>query len=171
MGAEKKRSSISDRAAVAVSTVGVGFLPLAPGTWGSLVGVLIYVAAVELTALYPDFPKPLCFAITSVLMIVLALAAFWSAKRTAIIKGGKDPRIVVIDEVLGQLVTFAFISFTLSWQLILTGFVLFRIFDIWKPYPVKIFENLPDGIGICADDIVAGVYAGVCLSIVYALFF
>ncbi|NJM53917.1 MAG: phosphatidylglycerophosphatase A, partial [Blastocatellia bacterium] len=62
-----------------------------------------------------------------------------------------------------------FIPFTFSWQLILAGFLLFRLFDIWKPYPIDSLQSLPAGIGVCADDILAGVYAGACLSIIYAI--
>ncbi len=168
MATETDQKSAGGYLAIALSTAGVGFLPLAPGTWGSLVGVAIYVAASFLAGEYPAFPKPLCFAITAVLLSGFALLAFWSSKKAAEQMGGKDPQVIVIDEILGQLVTFVFIGFTMSWPLIVAGFVLFRVFDIWKPYPVRKFESLPDGIGICADDIVAGVYAGVVLSVVYA---
>ena len=75
----------------------------------------------------------------------------------------------MVDEVMGQLITFLFVPFVVSWQMILAGFLLFRLFDIWKPYPVRTLEILPDGLGICADDIVAGVYAGICLAIIYAI--
>ncbi|MDH3493884.1 MAG: phosphatidylglycerophosphatase A [Acidobacteriota bacterium] len=162
---------VTDYLALALSTVGVGYLPLAPGTWGSIVGVVIYVVAVYLAFTYQIWSKPVCFAVTAVAMILLSLAAIWSSDRTAVIKRGKDPQIVVIDEVLGQLVTFVFIPFTLSWWPILTGFVLFRVFDIWKPYPIRVFESLPGGIGICADDVVAGLYAGVCLAVFYPILF
>jgi len=81
----------------------------------------------------------------------------------------KDPQKIVVDEVMGQLIVFAFVPVTVSRWLIVVGFILFRIFDIWKPYPVKAVEGLPNGIGVCADDIVAGVYAGVCLSIIYGV--
>ena len=64
---------------------------------------------------------------------------------------------------------FLFIPFGLTWPFILAGFLLFRLFDIWKPYPVDDLQILPGGIGICADDIVAGVYAGICLSLGYAI--
>jgi phosphatidylglycerophosphatase A len=70
---------------------------------------------------------------------------------------------------MGQLITFLFIPFTTSWPLIVAGFVLFRIFDIWKPYPIDDLQDLPGGLGICADDIVAGVYAGVCLTVINAV--
>ncbi|NNE66356.1 MAG: phosphatidylglycerophosphatase A [Pyrinomonadaceae bacterium] len=148
-----------------LSTCGVGYLPLAPGTWGSAVGVLIYLAAVQLAFQYKIVSPAVCFAITSIVFVAFALIAFWASSRTAESLGGKDPQIVVVDEVLGQLVTFLFVPFTFSWKLILAGFVLFRLFDIWKPYPVKEFEKLPGGIGICADDIVAGIYAGTCLAV------
>jgi phosphatidylglycerophosphatase A len=67
--------------------------------------------------------------------------------------------------VIGQLITFAFISFTMSWWMIIPGFLLFRLFDIVKPYPIDDLQELTGGLGICADDIVAGVYAGICLAI------
>jgi phosphatidylglycerophosphatase A len=76
-----------------------------------------------------------------------------------------------VDEVLGQLITFLFVPFGVGWPFILAGFFLFRLFDIWKPYPIDGLQVLPGGLGICADDMVAGVYAGVCLSVIYAASF
>ena len=70
---------------------------------------------------------------------------------------------------MGQLIVFLFVPFDISWKLILAGFLLFRLFDIWKPYPIDSLQNLPAGIGVCADDILAGVYGGVCLSLIYAV--
>jgi phosphatidylglycerophosphatase A len=74
-----------------------------------------------------------------------------------------------VDEVIGQLLVFLFVPFDISWKLILAGFLLFRLFDIWKPYPIDSLQNLPAGIGVCADDILAGVYGGAVLSLLYAL--
>jgi phosphatidylglycerophosphatase A len=71
---------------------------------------------------------------------------------------------------MGQLITFCFVPFGIHWLLILAGFLLFRLFDIVKPFPVRSLEILPGGLGICADDIVAGVYAGLCLAAVYAVY-
>ena len=71
---------------------------------------------------------------------------------------------------MGQLIVFFFVPFGITWPFILAGFLLFRLFDIWKPYPIKAFENLPGGLGICADDIVAGVYAGICLAVGHAIY-
>lgn len=161
-----KKHTTSDWLSLAFSTLGVGYLPLAPGTWGSMVGVAVYVAAAWLSFEYQGLIGGLaCFAIVAFLMTALCIVSFLASKRTAELMDGKDPQIVVVDEFAGQLLTFAFISFTLSWPLILTGFILFRVFDIWKPYPIKHFEEIPDGIGIVADDLVAGVYAGVVLSV------
>jgi len=84
--------------------------------------------------------------------------------------GNEDPSEAVVDEVMGQLVTFCFIPLGLHWELILGGFLLFRAFDIWKPFPVRALEGLPGGLGVCADDIVAGVYAGICLAIGWAVY-
>ena len=80
----------------------------------------------------------------------------------------KDPSQAVVDEVMGQLIVFLFVPFDISWKLILAGFLLFRLFDIWKQYPIDSLQNLPAGIGVCADDILAGVYGGICLSLIYA---
>ena len=71
---------------------------------------------------------------------------------------------------MGQMITFCFIPTGLGWPAVLVGFVLFRLFDIWKPYPIRTLEILPGGLGICADDIVAGFYAGIWLAIGYAVY-
>jgi phosphatidylglycerophosphatase A len=75
----------------------------------------------------------------------------------------------VVDEVVGQFLTFLFVPFGLNWTLIIAGFLLFRLFDILKPYPIDYLQNLPTGLGVVADDLLAGVYAGTCLSIFYAV--
>ncbi len=104
------------------------------------------------------------------LLTVFCLVGFWASGRTIPIFGRKDPPQAVVDEVMGQLITFCFIPFGLGWPFILAGFLLFRLFDIWKPYPIRDLEVLPGGLGICADDIVAGVFAGTCLVIGYAVY-
>ena len=174
-----KKRTLSDYFALAVSTSGVGYLPLAPGTWGSLVGVGIYFAYRYLLG----YLKPILldqgwshqqyssffYALTAVLLVGICLLGILASKRTAALLDHKDPQIIVVDEIMGQLIVFAFVPFGISRWLIFAGFVLFRVFDIWKPYPIKVVEKLPDGIGVCADDIVAGVYGGVCLAIIYAI--
>jgi phosphatidylglycerophosphatase A len=101
--------------------------------------------------------------------LLFCLVGIWSASRSTVLFNHKDPSQAVVDEVIGQLLTFLFIPFTYSWKMILTGFLLFRLFDIWKPYPIDSLQDLPAGIGVCADDILAGVYAGLCLSLIHAV--
>ncbi len=175
----EKHRSFSDYFALAVSTCGVGYLPLAPGTWGSLVGVaiyLIYSYAANVSRLFLlesgwafQQYSAILYATTGLLLAAVCLIGIWASRRAVTLFGSKDPQKIVVDEVMGQLIVFAFVPFEISRWLMVAGFLLFRLFDIWKPYPVRNVENLPDGIGVCADDIVAGVYGGICLSILYAL--
>ena len=161
-------SGIKDYFALAVTTFGVGYLPLAPGTWGSMVGVGIYLLAGSFESKFENVDEWIR-ALNLAIFLSLCLVGVWAASRSTELFGNTDPSQAVIDEVIGQLITFFFIPFTTSWKLILAGFLLFRLFDIWKPYPIDSLQNLPAGIGVCADDILAGVYAGVCLAFVYAL--
>ena len=169
---------IKDYVAIVLTTFGVGYIPLAPGTWGSAVGVAIYLAVEWLIAnvllssvngASPPGSNAAVQSLVCVLLVVFVIAGIWAAGRSTSFFGNSDPSHAVVDEVQGQLITFLFIPFTYSWKLILAGFLLFRLFDIWKPYPIDDLQDLPAGIGICADDIVAGVYAGICLSIIYAV--
>ncbi|MDQ2747447.1 MAG: phosphatidylglycerophosphatase A [Acidobacteriota bacterium] len=168
-----------DYFALAVTTCGVGYLPFAPGTYGSIVGVLIYLlfgwlennAAVNFGA-NGWMPAQITAWIHVFNLIIFTLYCFlgiWAANRATILFGKKDPQKVVVDEVIGQLIVFLFIPFETHWYFVLAGFLLFRLFDIWKPYPIRSLENLPAGLGICADDILAGIYGGVGLIIIYAL--
>lgn len=177
----RKPQGLNDYLALAIATVGVGYLPLAPGTWGSMVGVLIYLGFEWLLALIMIFefgsdgkPTLAFWAVTtaaiSVGLTMLSLVGIWASSRSTEFFGNSDPSQVVIDEVMGQLITFLFVPFTYSWTIILPGFLLFRLFDIWKPYPIDALQNLPGGLGVCADDIVAGVYAGVCLAVSHAVY-
>ena len=168
-----------DTLALALTTFGVGYLPLAPGTWGSMVGVAIYVGFVWLESAAIGIYLPKGWTETQItawvhfgnlfVFLLFCLAGIWAANRSTELFKHKDPSQAVVDEVIGQLLTFLFIPFTYSWKMILAGFLLFRLFDIWKPYPIDSLQNLPAGIGVCADDILAGVYAGLCLSLIYAL--
>jgi phosphatidylglycerophosphatase A len=172
-----KPKNLVDYFALAVTTFGVGYLPLAPGTWGSMVGVLIYICFVwaekNISLSYTSLGEVQITAwihvFNAIIFLIFCLLGIWAAGRATSLFKHKDPSQAVIDEVIGQLLTFLFIPFTTSWKLILAGFLLFRLFDIWKPYPIDSLQNLPTGIGVCADDILAGVYAGTCLSIIYAI--
>jgi phosphatidylglycerophosphatase A len=155
---------------------GLGYIPVAPGTWGSIAGVAIWA----LTRFY----FPLTFvpgsretylalaawlAVTSFpVALVIAIAGIWASNRAAEYSGTKDPQFVVIDEVSGQHVTYLLALAPLNWKYLLLGFILFRIFDIWKPFPARQAESLPGGWGIMADDWVAGIYAAIGLWIARA---
>ena len=140
--------------AVFIATFGyVGFFPIAPGTAGSL-------AALPLYALVRWAGTP---AVELVTIIAVFAIGIWAATGTERALARKDPGPVVIDEVLGMLVTLAFLPLSL-WGIV-TGFLIFRLFDVIKPFPAGRLEHLPAGLGIMADDAMAGVYAHLVLRI------
>ncbi len=98
------------------------------------------------------------------LLIIFLLPGIWASTRTARFWQTEDPSKVVIDEVLGQWLTLLG-AITLNWKSFAFGFLLFRLFDIWKPWPIRRLENLPEGTGIVVDDLGAGVYGAIVLSI------
>ena len=178
--AKRKPEGIVDYTALALTTWGVGYLPGAPGTYGSVIAVAIYIGlqrvitSIEISIFHTSGHTPASDAWThsavAVLLAIFILLGIWAAGRSVELLGNSDPNEAVVDELIGQFVTFLFIPFGLTWPFILAGFILFRIFDIWKPYPINDLQILPGGLGVCADDIVAGVYAGVCLAIGYAVY-
>lgn len=161
-----------DYIALALTTFGVGYIPGAPGTYGSAVGVGIYLIANQCISAFAETPVTAAYvkAIATVLLSGLCVVGLWAAGRSVPLLGNEDPPEAVVDEVIGQLITFAFVPFGVSWPFILAGFLLFRFFDIVKPYPINQLQDLPGGLGICADDILAGVYAGICLLIGHAVY-
>jgi len=148
---------------------GVGYLPKAPGTWGSLVGIALYwglsnipgqpALDIYLHDIY--YVPPPGWSIGIVLAIVLAFLGVAAANRVAKFTGKKDPQFVVIDEVSGQLFTLLFALAPANWKYLALGFILFRVFDIWKPFPARQAESLPGGWGIMTDDWIAAVYAAI----------
>ncbi|HEV7473525.1 MAG TPA: phosphatidylglycerophosphatase A [Pyrinomonadaceae bacterium] len=170
----KKRPS--DYLALAIATCGVGYLPLAPGTWGSLVGVALFVEVHsflihELSRVMVQHdldPVDLFYGVLvfeSLVVIAIALAGTWAASRTERISGKKDPGKVVIDEVVGQFIALMPLALRPRWAMVILAFILFRFFDIVKPYPARRFESLHGGLGIMADDVVAGMYAAVFVAV------
>jgi phosphatidylglycerophosphatase A len=204
--------------AMAIATAfGVGYARRAPGTFGSLVGLitamltaLFFLRPSSIGALFSQqrlmestlmdhhFLVPgsdihdarLILPVTCAILLVLLLSfiGVWSAGKTAEFAGVKDPQHVVIDEVAGQHVTLilplipvavphlaAHMDFSdyaiyaalslLNWKYLLAGFVLFRLFDIWKPFPIRSLERFSGGWGIMADDWLAGVYAAILLKL------
>jgi phosphatidylglycerophosphatase A len=142
------------RLAVFLATVAYcGYFPVAPGTIGSAAGLVVY-----LLVWWTRSP------IVEVALIAGTFAAgTWAATHAERYFGAIDPGQVVIDEVLGMLVTLAFIP--AGWSAAIAGFVLFRVMDIIKPYPANRLEKYHGGFGIMADDAMAGVYANICLRI------
>ena len=200
------------RLAMIIATAfGVGYLPKAPGTFGSLVGIAVAILThpvclfILIEAMIShsrsvgigfDVP-PLQERWAFVILLVPSLLAFlvvsaigvWSSTVMAARAGISDPQFVVIDEVAGMMLTlvlgiaplslpthllptenasvFALYSglSLLNWRYLLLGFLLFRLFDIWKPFPVRQLERLPRGWGIMADDWMAGIYAAILLRV------
>jgi phosphatidylglycerophosphatase A len=204
--------------ALAIATAcGVGYIPKAPGTFGSLVGILTAMATAlfflrphslrdllstrrltESTLMDHNFLVPgaeihnaaMILPVISAILLVLFLSfvGVWSAGKAAAYAGVHDPQHVVIDEVAGQHITlilplipiavpnlashmdfstyaiFSALSM-LNWKYLLAGFLLFRFFDIWKPYPIRNLEKWHSGWGIMADDWLAGVYAAILLKV------
>lgn len=149
---------------------GAGYLPAVPGTWGSIVGVLIYGLlcrfATPLDLYVHDTYYVLPFSPWAIpLALLIALAGVAASSRVARFTGKKDPQIVVIDEVSGQFITYLLALAPLNWKYLLLGFILFRGFDVWKPFPARQAEALPGGWGIMADDWIAGIYAAIGLWI------
>ncbi len=144
-----------------VATVGfIGYSPLAPGTLGSLAAALVFL-------LFPPYISAWFWLAGLALLFIVAV---WSAQQMADLaaqrasSGKIDPQEVVIDEVMGMAVTLAFLP--LSMKTIGIGLLLFRVFDIIKPFPARRSEKLPGGWGIVMDDVVAGIYANVVLRII-----
>ena len=145
------------------SCFGLGFLPVAPGTWGSAPVAAIFAV--------------MCFlgagaVVTSAVMVAITLAASWAcvafAPSVIELSGSKDPSEVVADEAAGQAVTFIAAYAAGAKEICIVtviGFFAFRLFDIIKPYPCRKLENLPAGVGILADDLMAGLYAAIIVQI------
>jgi len=147
-----------DRLAIGIATAaGVGFIPKAPGTAGSVVGVLLYVLIqwLELSAYYPH------------VIIFVLITGTWASSRVEYLYGHDSQRIV-IDEVAGQMITFAWAAgkFHLPVFDIAAGFLLFRLFDIVKPFPLRRLEACRGGLGVVADDVGAGLYAMLALALI-----
>ena len=143
-----------NRLALLISSFGyVGFFPIAPGTAGSL-------AALALYAIVRWVGEPL---IETMVIAVVFAAGVWASTRSEAVLGASDPGPVVIDEVLGMLITLAWMPLSLTG--VVAGFVLFRILDVVKPSPADRLEHAPGGWGIMLDDAMAGVYGQLTLRL------
>lgn len=147
------------RLAVFLATAGyAGYFPIAPGTVGSAIGLLVYGLVWWTQSVAVE---------VSVIVILFAVGV-WAGTSAERYFGGIDPGPIVLDEVVGMLITLAFIP--VGWTGIVAGFVLFRIFDVLKPFPAARLEKLHGGLGVMADDAVAAVYANVSLRVLQAIF-
>ena len=186
------------RLALLLSTAcGLGYIPAAPGTFGSLAGLLLAIVPFQMLkaagmsgmqsfAVGGTFVDPLLI-LQAGIAVFIAVVGVCVASKAARHWQQKDPQRVVIDEVSGQHLTLllgaalsfwwrpelyswapralGFITYEspLNWKYLLLGLILFRVFDIWKPFPARQAESLRGGWGIMADDWIAGIYAGLCL--------
>ena len=136
--------------------LGTGRSPIAPGTVGSLLGLLL---------VYLFLPGNGIFQLIMIglLIFVAITSSDWLAEAESV----KDPSFITVDEIAGQFVTFLWLPYR-AWDsisVLIIGFLLFRAFDIWKPFPIRKLERLPGGLGIVLDDVLAGVYANILLQI------
>jgi len=136
---------------IIATAMGSGFFPLLPGTIGSAVGLAIF------------WFIPLGLVGQLILIVFIFLLGVWSSTQVEK-ERGEDPSIVVIDEVVGQWVALLFIPGQIIWFLL--SFILFRLFDILKPFPIDQSQALRGGWGVMTDDILAGLYANVILQII-----
>jgi phosphatidylglycerophosphatase A len=143
------------RLAVFVATVGYcGYFPFAPGTVGSAAGLVFYLLVWWTGSTIVEIG----------LIAGLFAAGVWAGTTAERYFGGVDPGPIVLDEVVGMLITLAFIP--VGWSAALAGFFLFRLFDVVKPYPAGRLEALHGGLGVMADDAMAAIYANLSLRLV-----
>jgi phosphatidylglycerophosphatase A len=136
-----------------ISTVlKIGYLPIAPGTWGSLAAIAVWFIIIESIS---------TITFIAVIVIIFIFGVYTSSVTERYLEK-KDPSIIVIDEWVGQWIALLFLQKSLLWGLV--AFALFRLFDIWKPFPIKTIDKILGGWGIMLDDVVAGVYALFVLS-------
>ncbi len=131
--------------------LGTGFIPIAPGTMGSIVALAVF------------WFLPVHFGLQMGLIIVFFFLGVWSSGQVEKEKGN-DPGLVNIDEVVGQWITLLMVGH--HWLLYLIGFGLFRLFDIWKPFPIDRTQKIRGGWGIMVDDVLAGIYALIVIKII-----
>jgi phosphatidylglycerophosphatase A len=144
--------------AVFLATCGyVGYAPIAPGTFGSAAGLAIFALARAGGSMYVEIA----------LIVVLFALGVWSGSEAERHFGGEDPGPVVLDEVVGMLITLALLPVNATGALV--GFVVFRALDVFKPWPSAQFERLHGGLGIMADDAMAAIYGNILMRILLAI--
>lgn len=150
---ERPDSGVGRLKVLLATGLGVGNAPVAPGTVGSVPGAILSWGLAVAGGAWASLAG---FAMVTVV-------GFWACGHAARRFGAKDPRPIVVDEIAGQMLSLLFMP--LSTRTIVLGFLLFRLFDVWKPFPVRLLESLPGGSGIMADDLAAGIYANLVLQV------
>ena len=158
----KRALGIKDRLALLVATgFGVGYSPVAPGTVGSFIGIFLILFLSRWQLIGGQR-----VVVNWVVVVLISVIGIWAASRAEAIFGKRDPPVVVIDEIVGQLLTFGLIFRNPQFNLLFLGFIFFRFFDIAKPFPIKSLERVPLGFGIVLDDLAAGFYASLLLFLI-----
>jgi len=129
----------------------IGYVPVAPGTFGSAVGLAVYYVVRRQASTALEL---------GVIAVTLAIG-LWAATEAEHYFGGIDPRPVVIDEVIGMLITLALVPVSVTGAIV--GFLIFRVLDVVKPWPARRLEHLPGGFGVVFDDVMAGVYGNLIM--------
>jgi phosphatidylglycerophosphatase A len=138
------------------TSLGVGYLPVMPGTWGALLAIVLWLP------LYLWASAPVCVAVTAVAAVALAVAGTW-ASSVSERYWGKDPVIACVDETVGQWISLLPVVPLCPWWEVVLSLALFRFFDIVKPLGIRQMERLPRGYGMMADDVLAGIYSALIL--------
>ena len=137
-----------------IATCGyIGYVPVAPGTFGSAAGLVAYALVRSADS----------YVLEAVTIVVLFVIGVWSGTQAEHHFGGIDPAPVVMDEVVGMLITLAFLP--VNWVGALVGFLVFRLLDVYKPWPAARFERLPGGLGVMADDGMAALYGNLVMRV------
>ncbi len=152
---ETKSLKPIDRVAFWMATgCGAGLMPKAPGTFGALESVLVFILALAFAI--PSQPLVILVVTLSVISFPLGV---WASSRVCKATGIDDPGQIVVDEICGQFIALVPVAFAPSWLGVTLAFLLFRLFDITKPYPIRKLEHFHGGLGVMADDALAGIYA------------
>lgn len=161
----RKPSGIADWIAYLTATAaGAGLIPVAPGTFGAIEGVGLFLLFYWIAGSNTFTTTTIVLAWVAFNTIVFLVGVVASTRLCQILRQ-KDPSRAVIDEVSGQMIALTPVLFKFHWIAVIAGFVLFRLFDIWKPYPIRKLEALQGGLGVMADDVLAGVYAALLVWI------
>ena len=147
------------------TSLGAGYLPVAPGTWGALVAIVIWLP------LYLWLPGAPAWIITTLAIVALAVSGTWASTESEKY-WGKDPVVACVDETVGQLISMLPLCGgpeTAPWWMIAVSLGLFRFFDIFKPLGIRKLEKLPGGVGMMADDVLAAIYSAIIVGVIVSL--